>query len=118
MRGRTRLLLASSGAEAGVQSSPAVPGISVPDGLGIVVSATRNFHEHVVEDFTPADELGVGLTHFPPLLGGQELFLVEYRVLLPDVVDRPSELVRQHRQRLPLAVHRMRGRCLATGRYC
>ena len=22
--------------------------------------------EHITEDFTPADELGFGLTHFPP----------------------------------------------------
>ncbi len=36
------MLLASSGAEAGVQSSDGVPGISVPDGLGFVVNATRN----------------------------------------------------------------------------
>ena len=94
----------AAGAEAGVQSSPGVPGICVPDGLGIVVGATRNFHERVVEDFTPADELGVGLTHFPPLLGGQELLLVEHFVLLPDVVDCTSDLVSEHCQGLAFAV--------------
>ncbi len=46
---------------------------------GLVVGATRSFHEHVVEDFTPADELGVGLTHFPPLLCNEELLWVEQR---------------------------------------
>ena len=81
-----------------------VPGIAVPDGLGFVVSATRSLISASLRTSPLKDELGVGLTHFPPLLCGQELLLVEHLVSLPDVVDRPSELVRQHRQRLPLAV--------------
>ncbi len=50
------------------------------------------------------DELDVGLARFPPLLGSEELLLVEHVVLLPDVVDGPSKLVGQHRQGLAFAM--------------
>ncbi len=98
------MLPAKVGEEAGVQSSHGVPGVVVPRRARHRGRCHTQFHEHVARDFTPADELGFGLTHFPPLLCGQEFLLVKHLVLFPDVVDRPSELVRQHRQGLALAV--------------